>query len=82
MGTIEDIKRVSITLAGSNAHRLYKPGFQAIMDIILPIVREEKLKQLIVMRARQNQYSLITSLLSSYLSDGFFNGTILCRTER
>lgn len=71
--TIEDIKRVSITLAGSNAHRLYKPGFQAIMDIILPIVREEKLKQLIVMRARQNQYSLITSLLSSYLSDGFFS---------
>lgn len=70
--TIEDIKRVSITLAGSNAHRLYWPGFQAIMDIILPVVREEKLKQLIVMRVGQNQYSLITVLLNSYLSGGFF----------
>lgn len=71
--TIEDIKRVSITLAGSNAHRLYWPGFQAIMDIILPVVREEKLKQLIVIRVGQNQYSLITNLLSSYLSGGFLS---------
>ena len=71
--TIEDIKRVSITLACSNAHRLYWPGFQAIMDIILPVVREEKLKQLIVMRVGQNQYSLITVLLNSYLSGGFLS---------
>lgn len=71
--TIEDIKRVSITLASSNAHRLYWPGFQAIMDIILPIVHEEKLKQLISMRVGKNQYSLITVLLNSYLSGGFLS---------
>ena len=70
--TIEDIKRVSVILASSNAHRLYWQGFQAIMDIILPIVREEKLKQLIARRSGPKQYSMITILLNSYLSDGFF----------
>lgn len=71
--TIEDIKRVSITLASSNAKKLYWPGFQSIMDIILPVVREEKLRKLIERRVGQNQYSLITSLLSSYLSGGFLS---------
>ena len=71
--TIEDIKHVSVTLASSNAHRLYWPGFQAIMDIILPIVHEEKLKQLISMRVGKKQYSLITVLLNSYLSGGFLS---------
>ena len=70
---INDIKNVSKTLARSNAHRLYWPGFQAIMDIILPIVHEEKLKQLILIRVGQNQYSMITVLLSSYLSGGFLS---------
>ena len=71
--TIEDIKHVSVTLASSNAHRLYWTGFQAIMDIILPIVHEEKLKQLISMRVGKKQYSLITVLLNSYLSGGFLS---------
>ena len=69
--TIEEIKRVSIELARSNAHRLYWSGFQTIMDTILPIIREEKLKQLVLRRVGQKQYSLITVLLSSYLSGGF-----------
>lgn len=43
------------------------------MDIILPIVHEEKLKQLISMRVGKNQYSLITVLLNSYLSGGFLS---------
>lgn len=68
---VEEIKRVSITLASSTAHRLYWPGFQVIMNIIFPIVREEKLKHLILTRVGQKQYSLITVLLNSYLSGGF-----------
>lgn len=68
---IEEIKQVSVALARSNAHRLYWPGFQAIMDVIFPIVREDKLKLLISRRAGQKQYSMITILLGSYLSDGF-----------
>lgn len=69
--TIEEIKQLSIKLAASNAHSLYWSGFQTVMDIILPIVREEKLKQLITMRVGEKQYSLITVLLHSYLSNGF-----------
>ncbi len=69
--TIEEIKRVSVELTRSNAHRLYWPGFQAIMNVIFPIVREEKLKQLISRRAGQKQYSMVTILLNSYLSEGF-----------
>lgn len=71
--TIEDIKQVSIKLASSYAHHLYWPGFQAIMDIILPIVHEEKLKQLISIRVKERNYSLITVLLNSYLSGGFLS---------
>ena len=79
--TIEDIKRVSVTLASSNAHRLYWQGFQTIMDIVFPIVREEKLKQLIARRSGPKQYSMVTILLNSYLSDGFF-GMVQYYVER
>ena len=72
--TIDEIKRVSQYLAQSGAHRLYWNGFQQIMDMILPIVREDKLKQLITIRTgKQQQYSLVTVLLSSYLSGGFLS---------
>ena len=72
--TCEEIKRVSTTLAQSGAHRLYWDGFQAILDLIFPIVREEKLKQLISLRVgAQQRYSLITVLLSSYLDGGFMS---------
>lgn len=72
--TIDEIKRVSQYLAQSGAHRLYWSGFQQIMDMILPIVREDKLKQLITIRTgKQQQYSLVTVLLSSYLSGGFLS---------
>jgi len=69
----EEIKQLSKTLAWSNARNLYKRGFQVIMDTILPIVREETLKQLISMRIGSDQLSLITILLSSYLSKGFLS---------
>lgn len=72
--TIDEIKRMSQYLAQSGAHRLYWSGFQQIMDMILPIVREGKLKQLITIRTgKQQQYSLVTVLLSSYLSGGFLS---------
>ena len=70
--TIEEISHVSTLLAQSNAHRLYWNVFQTIMDLIYPIVREDKLKQLISKRTgSQQKYSLITVLLSNYLSGGF-----------
>ena len=72
--TIDDIKQVSTTLARSNAKRLHWDGFQVIMNLILPIVREEKLKQLISLRVgEQQKYSLITVLLSKYLNGGFLS---------
>ena len=72
--TIDEIKLVSQYLAQSGAHRLYWSGFQQIMDMILPIVREDKLKQLITIRTgKQQQYSLVTVLLSSYLRGGFLS---------
>lgn len=71
---VDEIKRVSQYLAQSGAHSLYWSGFQQIMDLILPIVREDKLKQLITIRTgKQQQYSLVTVLLSSYLSGGFLS---------
>ena len=70
--TIEEISRVSTLLAQSNAHKLHWDGFQTIMDLIYPIVREDKLKQLISIRTgTQQKYSLITVLLNNYLSGGF-----------
>ena len=71
--TIDEIKRVSQYLAQSSAHRLYWKGFQQIIDMILPIVREDKLKQLITIRTGKQQYSLITVLLNSYLDGGFLS---------
>lgn len=69
--TAGEIKQVSVILASSSVRRLYWPGFQKIMDIILPVVHEEKLKHLIMTRVGQKGYSLITVLMSSYLSGGF-----------
>ena len=71
---VDEIKNLSIDLARSNAHRLNWIGFQHIMDVIFPIVREEKLKRLISQRTgSQQQYSLVTVLLHSYLSGGFIS---------
>lgn len=70
---INDIKQVSKHLAQSSAHQLYWNGFQQIMNLILPIVREDKLKQLITIRTGKEQYSLITVLLNSYLRGGFLS---------
>ena len=72
--TIDEIKRVSQCLAQSGARHLYWNGFQKIMDLILPIVREDKLKQLITIRTgKQQQYSLVTVLLNKYLRGGFLS---------
>lgn len=72
--TIDEIKQVSRHLAQSNAHRLYWRGFQQIMELIFPIVREDKLKRLITIRTgEQQQYSFVTVLLSSYLNGGFLS---------
>lgn len=71
---MNEIKKVSVELAKSNAHRLYWDGFQKIIELILPIVHEDKLKRLISIRTRRQQrYSLITVLLSSYLEGGFIS---------
>ncbi|NBI84662.1 hypothetical protein D3Z48_22015 [Clostridiaceae bacterium] len=44
------------------------------MDLIFPIVHEEKLRQLISVRTgEQKKYSLVTVLLNHYLDDGFIS---------
>ena len=69
---IQEINQIAIDLARSNASRLNWQGFQRIMDLILPIVHEEKLKNLIERKTGGAQtYSLITVLLNSYLRNGF-----------
>ena len=71
---INEINQVSITLAQSKARRLYWDGFQQIIDLILPIVHEDKLRQLISVRTGQRKrYSLVTVLLNSYLEGGFLS---------
>ena len=72
--TLAEIKQVSTKLAQSNAHCLYWDGFQTILNLILPIVQEEKLRQLINLHTGpQQQHSMITVLLSSYLEGGFMS---------
>lgn len=76
------IKQVSVSLAMSKAYNLHWDGFQLIMNITLPIVREEKLKTLMEIKTGQRQvHSLITVLLNSYLSDGFL-GMVSYYTNR
>ncbi len=70
---IDEVKKVSQYLAQSGAHNLYWGGFQQIMNLILPIVREDRLKRLITIRTGKQQYSLVTVLLSSYLRGGFLS---------
>ncbi|MFW6680361.1 helicase-related protein [Lacrimispora sp. AGF001] len=68
------INNVPVSLAKSNAANLNWNGFQLIMDIVLPIVKEDKLKNLIIVKTGEQQvYSLITVLLQSYLQGGFLS---------
>ncbi len=71
---IKEIKQVSKELAQSTAHSLYWNGFQEILDLIFPIVQENKIRSLITIRTgEQQKYSLITVLLSTYLRGGFLS---------
>jgi hypothetical protein len=71
---LDEIKDVSITLARSNAGNLNWDGFQLVMNAILPIVKEDKLKNLIERKTGEQQvYSLVTVLLQSYLRGGFLS---------
>lgn len=69
--TIRDVKNLARDLARSRAHYFNMESFQHIIDIIHPIVKDAKLKQLIEKRIGTNEYSLITHLLYHYLQDGF-----------
>lgn len=69
-----DIKNISVTLARSNVSSLDWKGFQLIMNIVEPIVKEDKLKNLIECKTGDTQtYSLVTVLLNSYLDGGFLS---------
>jgi len=73
-GQIKTIRDLSVTLAQSKASRLNWNGFQIIMDTILPIVNESKLKDLIEFKVgKAQEHSLVTVLLSSYLKGGFLS---------
>lgn len=81
--TIDDIKQVSTKLTRSNAKHLHREGFQTILDLIYPIVREKKLKNLINVRVGEEQrYSFVTVLLSSYLKGGFMSMVDYYTTRR
>lgn len=72
--TLKDIKQLSTKLIQSNARCLDWRGFQIILESILNIVKEEKLRKLINLRTgSQQQYSILTVLLSSYLEGGFMS---------
>lgn len=66
------ISKLSQILAISNAFKLDWAGFQLIMDIILPIVKEKKLTELIKVKTGEKQeYSMVAVLLHSYLNGGY-----------
>ncbi len=65
------IENVSRRLISSNLSKLDWAGFQMILDVIEPIITEEKLKEPITRRVGTAQYSLLTVLVSNYLSGGF-----------
>ncbi len=68
------IRNLSAMLVQSKASKLYWDGFQIIMDTILPIVNEAKLKELIILKAGKTQaHSMVTVLLSAYLNGGFLS---------
>ena len=69
-----DIKNISVTLARSNVSSLDWKGFQLIMNVVEPIVKEDKLKNLIECKTGNTQiYSMVTVLLNSYLEGGFLS---------
>lgn len=69
----KEISALSRTLAQTNARVLQWNGFQIIMDLINPIVREKQLKQLITRRTASQTYSIITVLVKNYLEGGFLS---------
>ncbi|WP_352416521.1 DEAD/DEAH box helicase family protein [Oscillibacter ruminantium] len=74
LSQLMEIKKVSVTLARSNVSSLDWKGFQLIMNIVEPIVKEDKLKNLIECKTGDTQiYSLVTVLLNSYLEGGFLS---------
>lgn len=74
LSQLMEIKNVSVTLARSNVSSLDWKGFQLIMSIVEPIVKEDKLKNLIECKTGDTQtYSLVTVLLNSYLDGGFLS---------
>lgn len=71
---LDMINDVSVTLARSNVGSLNWNGFQLVMNVVLPIVKEEKLKSLINLKIGEQQvYSLVTVLLQYYLRGGFLS---------
>lgn len=71
---LDMVNDVSVSLARSNAGSLNWNGFQLVMNVVLPIVKEEKLKSLIEFKTGEQQvYSLVTVLLQSYLRGGFLS---------
>lgn len=71
---LELIKNISMDLAKSNTSQLNLKNFQFIVNIIEPIVKEDKIKGLInVKPGKDKVYSLLTILLNAYLKGGFLS---------
>ena len=69
----KEIGALSRTLARTNARVLHWKGFQIIIDLINPIVREKQLKRLITARTTRQEHSIITVLVNAYLKGGFLS---------
>lgn len=65
------IQGLAQSLVRNQASKLHWDGFQLILDIIRPLVKEPKLVELIDIRIGKKQISLITILLSSFLENGY-----------
>ena len=67
---LSDIKKLISKL------NLYKQidwkGFQEIIDVLKPVIRDGKLSELANAPCRDNDYSLITAKVHYYLNGGFF----------
>ncbi|MCL2477649.1 hypothetical protein [Candidatus Bathycorpusculum sp.] len=77
---ISQIQKLSKSIVKSKSPHLYWDGFQLIMNIIRPIVKELKLIKLIDYRIKKD-YSLITGLLNSFLERGYV-GMVRYYTDR
>lgn len=69
----DPVKRLNKCLNMHNMKQLDWDAFEEIMQIIYPIIKEEKLRKMIDIKVRQGNYSLLTAILHTYMVGGFMD---------